>query len=107
MLVRFLWELDFGGCFFLRAVWCGSIVSEKFVELLLMVLFFDMGDVPDFVHCFHEVLGWCVGLCVLWAHYHAVYASPLHVLMIIMSVKRWSFIGLCHLWEAISGKDAV
>jgi hypothetical protein len=72
-----------------------------------MVLPFDMGDVPDFVQCFVEVLGWSVGFWVLGAYDNAMYASPFHVFVIIMSVEWRSTISLDHLWEAMGGKDSV
>ena len=34
-------------------MWCGEVMSEE----LLLVLSFNVGYVPDFVHCFHEILG--------------------------------------------------
>ena len=59
-------------------------MSWKFVELLLVVFSFNVGDMPDFVHDLHEVLGQSVCLWVLRAYNHDVYSDPLHVLVVIV-----------------------
>ena len=60
----FLWEShlelpveeDFSWGSTSGAVWRCTVMSQELVEFLLVVLPFDVGYMPDLIHCFHEVL---------------------------------------------------
>ena len=77
------------------AVWCAPVLSEKFVNFLFHILFFDVGNVSHLFDHFHEVF--CESVCfwIVGTNHFLLDTCELQVFvvfMLVFSIEWWASI---------------